>query len=958
MTSRETAMSEAHFSGINTRLIVEHLRDKMPPGTLATVLEAAGETRSIDELLDDARWSSYSQMRRLLVATGEVMGGSRALAPIGRDARVLSESVPEMLESVRALGSPAALYAASADGSDGGLVSIGTSGGWEIGANEWMLTQQFFDGFEAIPEYCSLLAGLLAMPPRLFGYPPGEVIEEQCQAEGASECHFRVRWQETEDVGLRADHFENLAQGLAMRLDALRRTVADIVSAESIESVLTRLVATVAHTIVAPAHALVLHPTPVAPRQIYSLGLERDEAENLATELLADDATADSGRLVVDVASTQRHYGKLAAIDRDGRAFFPNDRVTLGVYASLAASALDSAAALAAARSEATTARALLELSTALAEIATVEEVAIRLARAVPAVVDCDRALVCLFDAQGVTGTIAASYGYPPTMESFFQGFQFEMGDEPPAIHGMLHEQESAVPLIASFLRESGTVAALSVPIIANGVALGRVVASVTKEPARLQRDPELASRLLALSGQAATAIGNARLLERIRHQALHDALTGLPNRVLILDRVDSMLARGRRHHLPAAALFIDLDGFKDINDTLGHGAGDQLLQAVAVRLATVLRDSDSIGRLGGDEFVVLVEGASLDAGPELVAERVLDVLREPFEIEGYHETPITVTASVGIAVGDRNSAGELLRDADIALYRAKAEGKNRFVVFASEMRDAVTERMKLDMDLRGALDRGEFSLVFQPVFELSGGRMTGAEALIRWHHPLRGVVDPEVFVPILEESGHIVQVGRWVLTEACRQAGRWRANGHRIDLAVNFSVRQLETSEFVSDVRTALVESGIDPASLVLEITETAIMRDAEGTAKRLRAVKELGVRIAIDDFGTGYSSLAYLSQFPIDSLKIDRSFITAIGNSSEGSALTRMLIELGNALGLETLAEGIEDQSQYAQLQAAHCDSGQGFLMARPLDADALDEFLAVQAADLASSAGPTSR
>ena len=457
-------------------------------------------------------------------------------------------------------------------------------------------------------------------------------------------------------------------------------------------------------------------------------------------------------------------------------------------------------------------------------------------------------------------------------------------------------------------------------PIIANGVAVGRVVASVTHNPERLQRDPDLAGRLLALSGQAATAIGNARLLERIRHQALHDALTGLPNRVLILDRVDSMLARARRHHLPAAALFIDLDGFKDINDTLGHGAGDQLLQAVAVRLATVLRDSDSIGRLGGDEFVVLVEGASLDAGPELVAERVLDVLREPFEIEGYHDTPITVTASIGIAVGDRDSAGELLRDADIALYRAKADGKNRFVVFASEMRDAVTERMKLDMDLRGALDRGEFFLVYQPVFELSGGRMIGAEALIRWHHPLRGVVDPDVFVPILEESGHIVQVGRWVLTEACRQAGalaRARPPDRPRGELLGPPARNRPSSSPTS--AQALLESGIDPSSLILEITETAIMRDAEATARRLRAVKELGVRIAIDDFGTGYSSLAYLSQFPIDSLKIDRSFIATIGDSSEGSALTRMLIELGKALGLETLAEGIEDQSQYAQLQAA---------------------------------------
>ena len=239
MTSHETAMSEAHFSGINTRLVVEHLRDKMPPGTLGSVLEAAGETRSMDVLLDDASWSSYEQVRSLLGAAGVVMGGPRSLAPIGRDANMLSDSTPEVLESVRALGSPAALYAASAEGGDGGLVGIGKSEGWELGPHEWMLSQQFFAGFEAFPEYCSLLSGLLSMPPRLFGYPPAEVVEEQCQVDGAADASSMFGGTRPTIPGLRADYFEHLVQGLEMRLDALRRTVADIVSAESIDSVLT-----------------------------------------------------------------------------------------------------------------------------------------------------------------------------------------------------------------------------------------------------------------------------------------------------------------------------------------------------------------------------------------------------------------------------------------------------------------------------------------------------------------------------------------------------------------------------------------------------------------------------------------------------------------------------------------------------------------------------------------------
>ena len=320
---------------------------------------------------------------------------------------------------------------------------------------------------------------------------------------------------------------------------------------------------------------------------------------------------------MVDVASTQRHYGRLAAIDRDGRTFYPYDRVSLEAYARLAASALDSAAALAAARSEATTARALLDLSTSLAEIATVEEVANKLARAVPAVVDCDRAMVLLFDSDTGTGQVAATYGWDAEMEAYLQTLEFPVHEDARQTAAVsFYDLHSAAPMVGKLLMESGSVAAVSVPIVANGITVGRVIAAVSDDAERLRRDPELPNRLRALAGQAATAINNARLLEHIRHQALHDALTGLPNRALILDRVDSMLARARRQHLPAAALFIDLDGFKDINDTLGHATGDRLLQAVATRLGTVLRDSDTLGRLGGDEFVVLVEGASLDAGP------------------------------------------------------------------------------------------------------------------------------------------------------------------------------------------------------------------------------------------------------------------------------------------------------------------------------------------------------
>ncbi len=434
------------------------------------------------------------------------------------------------------------------------------------------------------------------------------------------------------------------------------------------------------------------------------------------------------------------------------------------------------------------------------------------------------------------------------------------------------------------------------------------------------------------------------RRQEELAFLATHDPLTGLPNRTLILDRVEQMLVRARRNPAPVAVLFVDLDNFKHINDTLGHGAGDRLLQAVAARLESAIRDTDALGRLGGDEFVVIAEGMSLAAGPELIAERLLEALKQPFKLEDSPDAArLTVTASVGIAAGDRGSAEELLRDADIAMYRAKWDGKNRFVLFESGMEDDVQSRMELEMDLREAIVKEQFYLEYQPTFDLKDMSPTGVEALVRWRHPTRGTIQPNDFIPLLEETGMIVEIGQWVLIEACRQAAEWRETGYPIGMSVNASAKQLDTDEFVDNVREALLGSGLDPCALTIEITETTLMRNAEETALRLAAVKELGVRIAIDDFGTGYSSLAHLQKFPVDALKIDRTFIARLTQDPEGETLIRTLVQLGKALSIETLAEGIEQPQELSLLQDERCDSGQGFLFARPLDAGAIEGFFA---------------
>ena len=439
---------------------------------------------------------------------------------------------------------------------------------------------------------------------------------------------------------------------------------------------------------------------------------------------------------------------------------------------------------------------------------------------------------------------------------------------------------------------------------------------------------------------------------EELAFLATHDPLTGLPNRTLIRDRIEQMLARSKRGRTPVAAIFIDLDNFKLINDTLGHAAGDELLRGVASRLAAVLRETDALGRLGGDEFVVIAEDISLAAGPELIAERLFEALAEPFTL-GPAESRVEISASIGLACSEpQTSSEELLRNADIAMYRAKWNGKNRYVLFENQMQGALQSRVELEMDLREALEKQEFHLVYQPIFDLCDMRPTGVEALIRWKHPSRGEVQPEDFVPLLEETGMINQIGHWVLNEACRQSAAWRAAGYDIGIAVNVSARQLDTDDFVGHVRDALSDSGLSPGALTLEVTETTLMRNTQETSVRLSAIKELGVRIAIDDFGTGYSSLAHVQKFPVDSLKIDRSFIAGLKHSHEGEAIIHTLVQLGKALSIETVAEGIEQQVELSHLQDQSCDSGQGFLFARPLDVPATEAFLQEWARDALSA------
>jgi diguanylate cyclase (GGDEF)-like protein/PAS domain S-box-containing protein len=436
-------------------------------------------------------------------------------------------------------------------------------------------------------------------------------------------------------------------------------------------------------------------------------------------------------------------------------------------------------------------------------------------------------------------------------------------------------------------------------------------------------------------------------LEEELRHRAFHDPLTGLPNRELLELRITHGLELSARRGHRLALLFLDLDDFKYVNDSLGHEAGDLLLKEVSERLASCVRGADTLARLGGDEFAVLVEDVGGLGDASELAERLLASLEPVIELHG---KPAYVHASIGIALSDDSGqpedagqwGAELLRNADTAMYEAKRHGKNCFALFEPSLHRAALLRLDQKASLQHALDRGEFELHYQPIVTLEDGGVAGMEALLRWRHPEQGLVPPLDFIPLAEETGLIVPIGRWVLQEACQQAAAWCALRPQFAMSVNVSGRQLQQATFVDDVRNALAHSGLPPSALVMEITESALIDDSEGHFDRLRELHELGVRLAIDDFGTGYSALNYLRRFPVDIIKIDRSFVRSMASAPQEAALVEGIITLASGLRVSVIAEGIEEDDQLSALRELRCALGQGFLFARPLEAPAAAELL----------------
>jgi diguanylate cyclase (GGDEF)-like protein/PAS domain S-box-containing protein len=443
-------------------------------------------------------------------------------------------------------------------------------------------------------------------------------------------------------------------------------------------------------------------------------------------------------------------------------------------------------------------------------------------------------------------------------------------------------------------------------------------------------------------------------LEEQLRHQALHDPLTKLANRTRFGDRLDHALARATREVRSVAVLFMDLDNFKGVNDSLGHAAGDELLTQVAERVEACLRPGDTVARLGGDEFAILLEDVLAPGDATTVTDRIFDTLYAPFAISGKE---LSVRASIGIALGGTDGipadADALLRAADVAMYVAKSHGKGCYRVFEPSMQASMMQRLELLADLQRALERDEFVVHYQPMMFLQNGVLSGVEALVRWQHPERGLIPPIEFIGLAEESGVILGLGKWVMQQACARAAEWAVRyPGALSMSVNVSVKQLQSPGFVAEVAQVLRETALVPHLLILEITESVMMQDVPAMVRRLRELKELGVRLAIDDFGTGYSSLSYIRQFPFDLLKIDKSFIDDVGTAPNQKELTKAIIELGKTLNLELVAEGIEHGDQLSRLQTMDCELGQGFYFAKPMDGADIDALIAALAAGAAAA------
>ena len=688
-------------------------------------------------------------------------------------------------------------------------------------------------------------------------------------------------------------------------------------------------------------------------------GLAEVAASVLASAFAA--LPSPRGSLLVPLPSPSgTPLGVLALLDHAGRDYLDEDVRLAEAFASFAGIALENLRRLQLERrmSEELSARASQQAAVArLGQRAldgqSVSDLARDAAALVTEVLGVEFASVLELLPDGDTLLLRAGSGWqerePERLElgqaGWSQAWRTLHSGEPMVVENLPGEPGLSAP---PMLRRHGVVASVTVVIPGGEKPFGVLAADTTQQRRFGRNDVDF---LQSVAHVLATAIRSQRAQHELTHQALHDPLTNLPNRALLLDRLQQALARARRTGANVGVLFLDVDRFKVVNDSLGHSAGDTLLVQVAARLRGVMRPSDTVGRFGGDEFVIIAEDAPQQQDLVRIASRVAESLGEPLDLDG-REVPVTVSTGIVVADAAVDDAETLLRDADAAMYRAKDRGRSRYEVFDTGMRHRLMERLETEGELRRAIERDELQMVYQPEVNLPDGRIVAYEALVRWLHPTRGLLTPGDFLPLAEETGLIVGLGRWVLRQVCREMAVLRERGTVAADAVvwvNLSARELVQRDLPAVVAALMSETGTDPRLVGIEITEAVVMEDVEAVGAALRELRGLGMQLAIDDFGTGFSSLSYLRRFPVGALKIDRTFVSGLITDGEDGAIVRAVIGLGHSLGLTVIAEGVESGEQLAALRALGCDLAQGYYFGMPVGAPSLPGRLTVAAVSL---------
>ncbi len=792
-----------------------------------------------------------------------------------------------------------------------------------------------------------------------------------------------------------ADELRAELDRMSALIEGAFSTATELVSAD-VESLLSQIAARADAVVASPRYLLMLRVRPGTAIQLHYRGLEPDEAQIAAAELWREHPDDDAGsRLIVDIASPHRLYGRLAEFHPTGKVHTDSQAKVLRLFAEYAAASLDVFTVLTEAKRSDATARTLLSFSESLSQVTSLADLLQLVVDTVPAVTDCAQATMYLWDAgRGQLVPRSWTRGRPAPDGSLvpivavapedhpadrfrdladlgegdplsLEGRPLTVGPDNPLIAQLVNSRAVIVldettgdPALAAVLERSGTEASVVASLFAGGHFLGVIAANFGRDSSLAAiRDADLHERLSGLADQAATTLQNLELLERVSHMAWHDALTGLPNRRLFEDRVEQELVRSRRVGEPVCMFFVDLDHFKAVNDSLGHAAGDDLIQQVSERLVDTVRRQDTVARVGGDEFAILLPGLSDQLSIDQLAQRALEAMSTPFDVSGVE---VETSASIGIAMAPDHgdSYDELLSRADEAMYRAKGRGRNAFQMFSGSAVTDGSGRLDIDedtlyADLVHALEHEEFFVLYQPYIDLRTGEVVGVEALVRWQHPRYGLLEPASFISLAEQSDLIVALDSWVMEQACRQARTWLDHGLTpLRMSVNLASRDLASPDLFEKVDQTLEETGVDPSLLELEITERVVLDRAGPARDNIDRLRRLGVRFTIDDFGTGNSSLNRIGSFPVSTLKIDQSFVQVLGPDGENNTLVSAIISMADRLGLSCVAEGVETSLQSRILLQRGCTTAQGYFFSPPLAPQDVETMMA----NIAATDGPS--